>query len=92
MNDKRGFAHPNIQNIAGNEHQIAAHNNIHIRGSDRSDTTGITNAPIPKGYVSRMSENKTAALARIRKTATKKTVSNIIYTIIEGTYIIKAVT
>jgi hypothetical protein len=69
----------NIQNIAGNEHQIAAHNNIHIRGSDRSDTTGITNAPTTKGYVSRTSENKTLCLARIEKTVTNKTVSNIIY-------------
>jgi hypothetical protein len=25
MNDKHGYAQPNIQNIAGNEHQIAAH-------------------------------------------------------------------
>jgi hypothetical protein len=27
MNDKHGYAQPNIQNMSGNEHQIAANNN-----------------------------------------------------------------
>jgi hypothetical protein len=54
------------------------------------DTTDITSACTTKGYVSRTSENKTNALAGIEKIATNKTVSNIIYKITEGTYIIKA--
>jgi hypothetical protein len=44
------------------------------------------------GHDGRTTENKMHAPARTRKTAANKTMSNIIYTITEGSYILKALT
>jgi hypothetical protein len=45
-----------------------------------------------RGYDGRTTESKMHYLARTCKTAANEAVSNIIYTITEGAYIIKALT